>query len=59
MMRWNWPNKPRYKGQKRPSDDGRFPVFGLGQRNQARFDPHETFAMRSEYAKNVLLLAHL
>jgi hypothetical protein len=34
MMRWNWPNKPRYKGQKRPSDDGRFPTVGLGGGNR-------------------------
>jgi hypothetical protein len=34
MMRWNWPNKPRYKGQERPSDDGRFPAVGLGGGNR-------------------------
>jgi hypothetical protein len=33
-MRWNWPNKPRYKGQERPSDDGRFPAVGLGGGNR-------------------------
>ena len=33
-MRWNWPNKPRYKGQERPSDDGRFPVFRSGGGNR-------------------------
>jgi hypothetical protein len=28
-MRWNWQNKPRYKGQVRPSDGGPFPAVGL------------------------------
>jgi hypothetical protein len=58
-MRWNWRNKPRYKGQWRPSDDGRFPADGLaiGIRQDltaacrpAEGDPERTYANRGTIA---------
>lgn len=53
-MRWNWQNKPRYKGQVRPSDDGRFPAVGLAGGNR-----HDlTLSCRSQYsARNRVLLS--